>query len=128
MIDLPLVHRKTEGGDVRLNTETLEVNTSASTVAVDEVEELPTAIHLDQNYPNPFNPTTTIAFELSQPQEVRLEVFDLLGRRVALLLDESRVTGRHQVRFDARDLASGLYVYRLVAGSVVKARTMVVVK
>ena len=74
---------------------------------------LPAAFALQQNYPNPFNPSTTIRFSLREKQHVRLTVFDLRGRQVAVLLDTDTRPGEHTVTFDASDLVSGVYFYRL---------------
>ncbi len=76
-------------------------------------------------YPNPFNPETTIEFSLRQNVQVALEVFDLLGRRVALLVDERRPAGTHVVRFSTEGLSSGLYVCRLTAGGESVSRYLV---
>jgi hypothetical protein len=77
---------------------------------------LPAAYALGQNYPNPFNPSTTIGFTLAEAASVRLEVYDALGRQVALLLaDEQLGEGSHAVRFDGAGLTSGIYFYRLNA-------------
>jgi hypothetical protein len=79
---------------------------------------VPQTASLHQNYPNPFNPTTTIRFELPEEQEVRLEVYDLTGRRVARLVNsEIRSAGTHSVTFDASELSSGVYIYQLKTGS-----------
>ncbi|MGB6122477.1 MAG: T9SS type A sorting domain-containing protein, partial [Bacteroidota bacterium] len=87
--------------------------------------ELPEQVRLFQNYPNPFNPSTTIRFHLPQTSRASLRVFDLLGREVALLVDEQRQAGSHEVFFDGTGLASGVYFYRLqvdpAAGSVLTA-------
>jgi hypothetical protein len=88
----------------------------------------PGTFELAQNYPNPFNPATVIAFSLAEPTLVRLEVFDLLGRRVAVLADEGMAAGTHRVTFDAGDLASCMYVYRLEAGDFVASRRMLLAK
>lgn len=92
--------------------------------------ELPEAFgtSLDQNYPNPFNPRTTISFTLASERHVTLDVFDVSGRRVAALLDGVRGAGRHAVDFDAASLASGVYFYRLTAGSFVEQKKMVLLK
>jgi|GEM_PF-3322823 len=79
-------------------------------------------------YPNPFNPVTMIRYELPQNSQVRLEVFDMLGRRVAVLVDGLIEAGTHEIPFDASNLASGVYLYRLTAGQVVQTRQMVLVK
>jgi len=75
----------------------------------------PKSFELFQNFPNPFNPVTTISYQLSVDSRVSLKVFDLLGREVAILLEEDQVAGYHFTRFDASGLASGAYVFRLVA-------------
>lgn len=89
---------------------------------------LPTAFALDQNYPNPFNPSTTIEFALPKESRVTLEVFNLLGQRVALLVDDVRAAGYHAQRFDASGLGTGIYFYRLVAGETSFLKKMLLVK
>jgi hypothetical protein len=96
--------------------------------SVTELEELPDAFVLAQNYPNPFNPSTSIRYELPETARVRLEVFNLLGERVATLVDERREAGRHQVSFDAGSLASGVYLYRLQAGDFVQTRKLTLIR
>ena len=91
-------------------------------------ESLPLRLALEQNYPNPFNPSTTIRFTVPQTERVRIAVYDILGREVALLLDEVREAGSHLVRFDARQLASGMYVCRLAASSGSLTRKMLLAK
>ena len=95
-----------------------------------EGSELPEVYALAQNYPNPFNPATTIRFRLPKTEQVTLRVFDVLGREVAALLDNTSLTGgEHTVRFDASGLTSGVYLYRLEAGaSFVQTRRMMLVK
>ncbi len=93
-----------------------------------ENTETPVAVTLHQNYPNPFNPVTQIRFELPARENVRLTVFDLLGRLVAVLVDEIAEAGSHTVNFDASSLSSGVYTYRLQAGTTVLTRKMTVVK
>ncbi|TVR13087.1 MAG: T9SS C-terminal target domain-containing protein [Balneolaceae bacterium] len=89
---------------------------------------LPTQITLSQNYPNPFNPSTVISFELPESNTVTLEVFDMVGRQVATLVSGSLQAGTHQVTFDAAGLSSGVYLYRLTAGSTVLSRRLTVLK
>ena len=90
--------------------------------------ELPSQITLDQNYPNPFNPVTRIQYSLPEQHDVRLEVFDILGRSVALLVNESRNAGTHTVPFDAAGLSSGVYIYRITAGPHSVVRRMMLMK
>ena len=68
---------------------------------------------LSQNYPNPFNPATNIAYTLSQNSGVRLEVFNMLGQRVSVLVNEKQSPGNYSVQFDGKNLESGTYIYRL---------------
>lgn len=79
-------------------------------------------------YPNPFNPYTTLRFTLTKAGDVRLEVFDVLGRRVALLADGPHTAGPHAVRFDAPGLPTGTYLYRLQAGAEVITQRITLVK
>jgi hypothetical protein len=89
---------------------------------------LPAEIQLLQNYPNPFNPGTTIRFALPVAADVQLAVYDLLGRKVALLLDEKRNPGWHSVVWDARGHASGVYLYRLRVERSFRTGMMVLMK
>jgi hypothetical protein len=88
----------------------------------------PKVFSLAQNYPNPFNPTTVVSFQTPVVSDVRLVVYDILGREVAVLVNEKKMPGKYQVSFDAAGLASGVYVYRLTAGQYVECRKMVVTK
>ncbi|NIV91837.1 T9SS type A sorting domain-containing protein [candidate division KSB1 bacterium] len=82
-----------------------------------------------QNYPNPFNPSTTITFSLPQRAAVTLKVYNLLGQAVATLIDgQSYSEGRHQVRFDASDLANGIYYYKIEAGQFADVKRMTLLK
>ncbi len=95
------------------------------------VMDQPMDFALHQNYPNPFNPETVISFTLPQTEHVHLQVYDITGRKVAELLDEKRLAGRHQVRFDMSSLGglgSGVYLYRLEAGNMSKTRKMTIIK
>jgi hypothetical protein len=90
-------------------------------------KQIPEEPFLGQNYPNPFNPSTTIKFELPRASEVRLSVFDILGREVSVLVNERRDAGVHEVKFDGTGLASGAYFYRLQVGDFVQARKLMLV-
>ena len=95
---------------------------------VEEVNSLPHEFTLSQNYPNPFNASTQITFSLPEPQEVALTVYNLLGRKVETLLDDYQPAGVHHITFDASDLASGIYFYRIQAGETVESKRMVLLK
>ena len=88
----------------------------------------PAAFGLEQNYPNPFNPSTTIAFSVAEERPVRLVVFNQLGLEVAELINETLPEGSYTVTFDARDLATGSYLCRMIAGDYVKTIQMVLSK
>jgi len=88
----------------------------------------PTEFILRQNYPNPFNPRTAIMFELPTSSDVRLSVFDFLGREVSVLVNERREAGNHELIFDGSNLASGVYFYRLAAGEFVQSKRLVLLK
>ena len=92
------------------------------------VSELPHNISLSQNYPNPFNPTTAVSYQLSAVSEVKLVVYDMLGREVTVLVNEKKGPGRYEVQFDASRLASGVYCYRLISGSYVETRKMILMR
>jgi hypothetical protein len=101
-----------------------------SSVGVDEsnASNLPKEYALRQAYPNPFNPSTTIKYELPKSSEVRLIVFDMLGREVSVLVNERRDAGVHEVKFDGRGLSSGVYFYRLQAGDFVQTKKLLLMQ
>lgn len=80
---------------------------------MDKYQDHPQTAKLDQNYPNPFNPATTISYSLSDNSKVQIEIFNLLGRRMETLINESQSAGEYDLHFDASHLASGTYIYRL---------------
>lgn len=89
---------------------------------------LPTEYSLSQNYPNPFNPATTIEFTLPKASDVQLVIYDILGRQVATIVNEFRDAGKYRVMFDASDFASGIYIYRIVAGGYMQSKKMSLIK
>jgi hypothetical protein len=102
--------------------------TTAAGVSDEDGPGAPIVFTLEPNYPNPFSLHTTIRFGLAQDCEVRLEVFDLLGRQVAVLADAPMGRGFHDVHWDSDTLPSGSYVYRLTAGDFVAVRKMLIVR
>jgi hypothetical protein len=99
----------------------------------DELKELVSAYKLNQNFPNPFNPGTRIVFDLKEPSSVSLRVYDVNGRLVRTLIEEKREGGRHEIAWDGKDetsreVASGVYFYRLNAGSFSETKKMVLLK
>ena len=107
------------------NSSRFEIRTSS---IYNEADESPSEISLEQNYPNPFNPTTQIRYELPQQESVRLTVYDMVGRQVATLVNETVQAGVHNVNFDASNLSSGVYIYRLQTGSAILSKKLTVIK
>ena len=90
--------------------------------------ELPNIVELDQNYPNPFNPSTTIGYSVPHISDVSLTVYDISGRVVSQLINTRKSAGKYTVSFDASNLASGLYIYRLQVGSTLVTKKMTLIK
>jgi hypothetical protein len=94
-----------------------------------ELENIPTEFALYQNYPNPFNPSTTIKFGLPMDSKVVLEVYNIVGQKVKTLINnESKATGYHQVNFNANELATGIYIYRIKANDYTSTKKFVLMK
>ena len=104
------------------------IGTSSGVTSVTEGQVIPGEFRLEQNYPNPFNPSTTIKYELPKSSMVRLTVYDMLGREVASLMNETRGAGVYEVKFDASNLSSGVYLYKLQAGDLVQTRKLLLVR
>jgi hypothetical protein len=83
---------------------------------------------LYQNFPNPFNPNTTIKYELPKAARVNLSVFDILGCKVSMLVNERKDAGVYEVKFNGSNLASGVYFYRLQAGDFVATKRLLLLK
>ena len=93
-----------------------------------EIEITPSVFALNQNYPNPFNPSTIIRYQLPQESKVILTVYDILGAKVAVLLDEKKEPGVYEINFNADHLPNGTYIYRIVAGSYIETKKMILLK
>jgi predicted outer membrane repeat protein len=91
-------------------------------------DKIPNKFQLFQNYPNPFNPRTVISWQLAVGSHVNLSVYNLLGQRVATLVDERKPTGKHSIKFNASKLASGIYYYQLQAGMYEVVKKMILIK
>jgi len=119
------------------NFNTAKIGYATSTPAGNAIApgESPQSTRLEQNYPNPFNPTTDVRYQVSRVIDVRISVYDLLGRELAVIVNERKAPGNYEVPFDASGLASGVYIYRMTAGlpagqggSFVQTRKMIVVR
>ena len=89
---------------------------------------IPVKYNLYQNYPNPFNPTTSIKFDIPKTSNITLKIYDILGREVATLVNEEKTAGSYTITFNASKLASGIYFYRLTAGSFNQTKKLVLLK
>jgi hypothetical protein len=83
---------------------------------------------LQQNYPNPFNPTTTINYSIAKDGRVKITLYNILGSKVAILVNENKPAGIYSVQFDARTLPSGIYLYRLESGNYSEAKKFILMK
>ena len=89
---------------------------------------IPARFTLSQNFPNPFNPSAMINYQLPVNSHVTLKVYDVLGREVQTLINEDKPAGSYTIKFDVGSLPSGVYFYRLQAGSFTQTKKLVVVK
>jgi plastocyanin len=104
------------------------IDVNAQTGVAVRDARIPSTYSLEQNFPNPFNPATTISFSLPTAQQVTLEVFDVIGRQVGVLVNERKEPGSYTFTFDASGLPSSVYIYELKAGTFVQVRKMTLVK
>jgi hypothetical protein len=91
-------------------------------------DNIPEKYSLAQNYPNPFNPATTISYQVPSVSNVRLIVYDVLGKEIATLVNEQKSPGKYSVAFNASRFSSGMYFYKLSAGSFTETRKMILTK
>ncbi len=84
--------------------------------------------NLFQNYPNPFNPVTTITYQIPERAKVILKVYDILGREVETLVEEIKEPGQYEIKFNGKNLVSGIYIYKIIAGNFIETRKMILIK
>lgn len=128
-LELNLVMTKHEPPDVRIGY-TVELQRRPTNV---ESNQLPSSYNLHQNYPNPFNPRTTIRYSLPEKKLVRIKIYDILGREVRVLVNETKSAGEHQAIWDGRDnigkvIASGVYFYRIETDAFRKTSKMLFIQ
>ena len=120
-------------GDIELVTNPGDPNDFPPLTSVEDIASVPFEFELGNNYPNPFNPSTRISFKIAENSSVRLEIFNLLGERVRLLVDDIYSPGNYNAVWNARDdfgykVNSGIYIYRLVTNNFVDSKRMVLMK
>ncbi len=116
------------GSVVTLKSRLNEPFNTPTDIDDDTPNELPSAFSLSQNYPNPFNPSTQIQFSIPSRSDVIVEVFNTLGQKVATLIDDNLSAGTHIVEWDASEVSTGVYFYKLTAGDFVQSKKMILLK
>ena len=91
-------------------------------------QQIPATFELSQNFPNPFNPSTTIKYQLPFESKVTLKIYDVLGNEISTLVNENQKAGNYTVNFDAKNLSTGFYIYKLQAGSFTQSKKMLLIK
>lgn len=114
-----------DGGIIYIDNAVLE---KIEPVSNEITQEIPDQFSLEQNYPNPFNPSTNIQFNLPEQSNVTLQVYDISGRQIAVLVDEPMNAGSHTINWNASNLASGVYLYRITAGDFTAVRKLTIIK
>ena len=107
---------------------TIYSNSTTVNIENTNINTTPTSFLLYQNYPNPFNPSTTIKYSVPNQSIVSLKLFDVLGSEIKTIVNEEKPIGNYEVNFDASNLPSGVYFYRLQAGDFVETKKMVLLK
>jgi hypothetical protein len=111
-----------EGSEIIIRNEEVTI------LRITKGQSLPTTYNLEQNYPNPFNPSTTIKFQIPNKALVTLKIFDVLGNEVGVLVNREMDTGNYEVEFDAIEIPSGIYFYRLHTDSFIETKKMMLIK
>lgn len=93
-----------------------------------DITDKPSEFRLEQNYPNPFNPKTTIEYSIAKPGKVEIIVFDVVGREVAKLVNDTKQAGKYEVVFDGSNYSSGLYLFKMKIGNFIQTRKMLLMK
>jgi len=97
-------------------------------IGIDDNPPVPEVFALEQNYPNPFNPSTTIKYQIPELSIATIKVYDVLGSEIVTLVNEEKTAGNYKVEFDATGLPSGVYIYRLIAGSFTNSKKMILLR
>lgn len=118
----------TNNGSVFVCGASTGIYTNSTSVGVEKIDGIPASFELSQNYPNPFNPETTINYSVNKPSNVKLNIYDVLGRLVKELVNENQQPGRYSVKFDGSSLSSGVYFYSINSGNSVLTKKMLLMK
>jgi hypothetical protein len=115
-------------GSIEDGKELVITDQAVSKIIVSGSESIPTEFSLNQNYPNPFNPSTRISYSLPASSDVTLKIFNSLGEEVATLVNQKQEAGRYELNFNSTGLASGMYLYKIQAGSFTQTKKMILMK
>lgn len=118
----------TNNGSVFVCGASTGIYTNSTSVGVEKIDGIPTSFELSQNYPNPFNPETTINYSINKASNVKLNIYDVLGRLVKELVNENQLPGKYSVKFDGNNLSSGVYFYSINSGSTILTKKMLLIK
>ncbi len=125
---VPRINLSYEWGTFKGNNQRTGSRNSAVTGVENKTQKIPKQFSLKQNYPNPFNPATTIDFSVPKNSLVTIKVYDILGREVATLVNEEKVAGNYSLEFNAGKFSSGVYFYRMQAGSYTAVKKLILMK
>jgi hypothetical protein len=114
------------GADVDIGVS--DIGTIGSIAGIEDENTTPVGYRLNQNYPNPFNPSTDISFSLAKSSFVILEVYNSLGQKVAVLINNKMNPGSYKVKFNASNLSSGIYYYKIQAGDFQSVKKMLLLQ
>ncbi len=134
MFDIRILGMTTDGQNLwivdgdRDSLHKIDILAIATDIDYQPIRSFPVDFHLSQNFPNPFNPSTRIKFALPESGTVKLEVYNALGRHIETLLNRQMNAGTHEVEFNAKDLSSGIYYYRISTGEFQAVRKMILLK
>jgi hypothetical protein len=115
-------------GNSTLYVDNLSFDTLLTSVSKDQTDGIPSKYELSQNYPNPFNPVTTIKYSIAKEGNIKLTVYNVIGSKVATIVNEHKPAGSYSVQFDGSNLASGIYLYRLESGNYSAAKKFILMK
>jgi len=114
--------------DLSGNQSDLSEETSSITTDILLEGEVPVSYSMEQNYPNPFNPSTNISYRVPENSVVEITLYDMLGRKLSTLLKDRKAAGSYQITVDMSSYASGVYLYRMKAGSFIQTRRLTLIK